>query len=157
MPQIKSRFKILVLFLVSYLTLLPILVVYLSYVSPVAGMVLPVLFLLFIAFFWLTIFRTRAFKVIFTESGLEARSYFGIGKGKVYGWSELDGFVTVFESGKLGISESVFILEKGKRVASISSFYHSNFDKLKISLNENLADLGLAKNTFKEANRELFK
>lgn len=157
MVVLNSKFKIFPIFLASYLTILPVMVVYLSATSPVAGMVLPILFLLFVALFWLTVFRTRAHKVNIDEKSITIKRYFGMGKSKVYDFKMLDGFVTMFETGKLGVSETVFVLENGKRIGSISSFYHNNFDKLKASLNESLIDLGEVEGGLKRESYLLFK
>lgn len=157
MMVVNSKFKVLPIFLAFYLTLLPIMVVYLSATSPVAGIVLPVIFLLFIAFFWLTVFRTRVHKVQIDKKAIIVKRYFGIGKSKVYDFKMLDGFITMFESGRLGVSETIFILEKGKRVGSVSSFYHRNFDDLKASLKENLVDLGEIESAFTRETYLLFK
>lgn len=157
MTVVNSKFKIFPIFLAFYLTFLPIMAVYLSATSPVAGMVLPIVFLLFIAFFWLTVFRTRAHKVQVDKKTITVKRYFGFGKSKIYDFKMLDGFVTMFESGRLGISETIFILEKGKRVGSISSFYHSNFNDLKTNLKENLVDLGEIESAFARETYLLFK
>jgi len=157
MMVVNSKFKILSIFITSYVTILPLLLVYLCVTSPNAGMTLPVVFLLFILFFWLTIFRTRAHKVSFDKKTIRVKRYFGMGKSKIYDFNRLDGFITMFESGKLGVSETIFILEKGKRVGSISSFYHSNFENLKANLKENLIDLGEIESTFKRESYLLFK
>lgn len=157
MMILKSKFKILPIFLASYLTILPVMVVYLSATSPAAGIALPILFLLFVAFFWLTVFRTRAHKVNINENTIMVKRYFGLGKSKVYDFKMLDGFITMFETGKLGVSETIFVLEKGKRIGSISSFYHNNFENLKVSLNENLIDLGEVENSLKRESYLLFK
>ncbi|MBZ4033232.1 hypothetical protein K6T82_00515 [Flavobacterium sp. 17A] len=153
----KSKFKILPILLISYLSVLPLLVVYFAYTSPVAGMVLPILFLLFVAFFWLTVIRTRAYRIEIDNQSITTKRYFGIGKAQIYNWNELDGFITLFESAKGGLTESIFILEKDKRVGSISSFYHSNFYELKTQLQNNLVDLGERKSTFKNEYLELFQ
>lgn len=153
----KSKFKVFPILLVSYISIAPLLVVYLSYKSPVAGMTLPIVFLLFILFFWLTVFRTRACYIQIDKNDITIKRYFGIGKRIVCNFSELDGFVTIYESGKLGITESIFILKDGKRVGSISSFYHSNFVDLKKHLQNNLVDLGEKKSNFKEEISELFR
>jgi hypothetical protein len=154
---VNSKFKILPIFLASYLTVLPIMVVYLSAISPVAGLSLPIVFLLFVIFFWLTVFRTRAYKVEMDGNTIIVKRYFGLGKSTTYNFHELDGFITLFESAKGAVHESVFILKNKKRIGSISSFYHSNFDQLKSILKDKLIDLGERESTFKGETSELFK
>lgn len=154
---VQSKFKFLVIFLVFYITILPPLVIYLSATSPVADMVLPVLFLLFVVFFWLTVLRTRAFKVEMDGNTVIIKRYFGLGKSIGYDLKTLDGFITIVESAKGGVYESIFILKDGKRAGSISSFYHSNFEELKSILKEKLIDLGERNPNFKVESSELFR
>lgn len=155
--QVKSTFNFLSIFIVSFVTILPFLVVCLSATSPVAGMILPVLLLVSIAFFWLTVFRTRACKVEIEGNSIIVKRYFGIGKSIVYDFNTLDGFIALFESAKGSVYESIFILKNGKRVGSVSSFYHSNFDQLKLILKDKLIDLGVKESTFIGESCELFK
>ncbi|MEN2413806.1 hypothetical protein [Flavobacterium mesophilum] len=153
----KSKFKIFPVLLISYLSILGLLVVYMAYTSPVAGMILPILMLLFVVFFWLTVLRTRAFKIEIDKDRIIVKRYFGIGKSKVYHFNELEGFVTLLESAKGAITESVFIVKEGKRIGGISSFYHSNFDNMKMLLQKNLVDLGEIKSNFKKESSKLFQ
>ncbi|RXM46792.1 hypothetical protein [Flavobacterium sp. YO64] len=149
---IKSKFKIFPIVLISYLSALPLLAVYLCFISLKENIILAVLFLLFVVVFWLTILKTRANSITMYEDGILVKRYFGLGKSKVYKYAELDGFATLFESGKGSLYESVFVLEEGKRVGCISSFYHSNFDALKLNLKSNLVDLVEMENNLKRAN-----
>ncbi|RVT77410.1 hypothetical protein EOD40_06275 [Flavobacterium sufflavum] len=130
------------IFIVTWFSISPLLVIYLSFKSPVASIFLPILFLFFVIFFWLKVFRTRAFQVEIDESVIIVKGCFGIGKSKIYRFNELDGFDTLFESGKLGLAEFLFILKNGKRIGGISSFYHVNYDKMKLLLQKDLVDLG---------------
>jgi uncharacterized membrane protein len=155
--RVQSKFKFLVIFLVLNITILPPLVIYLSATSPVADMVLPFLLLLFVVFFWLTVFRTRAYKLEIDGDTIIVKRYFGAGKSVNYDLKTLDGFITIVESAKGGVYESIFILQDGKRVGSISSFYHSNFEQLKSILKEKLIDLGERNPSFKVESSELFR
>ena len=155
--RVQSKFKFLVIFLFLNITILPPLVIYLSATSPVADMVLPFLLLLFVVFFWLTVFRTRAYKLEIDGDTIIVKRYFGAGKSVNYDLKALDGFITIVESAKGGVYESIFILQDGKRVGSISSFYHSNFDQLKSILKEKLIDLGERNPSFKVESSELFR
>jgi hypothetical protein len=157
MLSIASKFKLLAVLIASFITVLPPLVICLSYASPEAGLILPILFLLFVIFFWLTVFRTRAHKLTIDDKNIIVNKYFGLGKSKMYDISKLDGFVTTFESGKLGVSEFLFILENGKRVACISSFYQSNFDELKEILKRKIPDLGEKEYSSKEERAEVLR
>lgn len=155
--NIKSKFKIFPVLLVVYVSVLPLLVVYLSATSPVAGLILPVLFLAFIVFFWMTVFRTRACEIEIRDNVIIIKRYFGLGKSIDYDFDSLDGFITLFESSKGNFSESIFILKNGKRVGSISSFYHINFNQLKLVFKEKLIDLGERESSFIKESAELFR
>lgn len=157
MMNIRSKFKSLPIFIATFLTVLPLLVIYLSFTSPEAGMLLPILLLLFVIFCWLTLFRTRAHKLTIDDRYIIVSRYFGLGKSKVYEINSLDGFIILFEVGKQGISEFLFILENGKRVASISTFYQSNFDELKQVLREKIRDLGEKEYNSKEESAEMLR
>ncbi len=93
--------------------------------------------------FWGTVFRTRAHRVTIDQQCVVVKRYFGLGKSESYALNSLDGFVSLFESGKLGVSENLFILQKGKRVVCISEFYHSNYGELKKILIERLINFGV--------------
>lgn len=120
-------------------------------------MIYAILFFLFIVFFWFTVLRTRASSIKMYEDGFAIKRYFGLGKSSVYKYVQADGFVTIFETAKGGLYESIFILENGKRIGSISSFYHNNFDMLKLTLENNLTNLGKIKNSVIRESVELFK
>lgn len=130
---------------------------YICSVSPVATVVLPILFLLFVAYFWLTEFRTRAYKMSINNDVISVRNFFGLGKYEVFDLKKLDGFETSIQSGKSGSFEFLFILKNGKRVACISDFYHSNYGELKKSIVEKLSYFGEKKYSFKEEYSQMFK
>lgn len=155
--NIKSKFNFFAIFIICWITIIPFLVVYLSATSRVAGMLWPVLFVAFIIFFWLTVFRTRAYKVEIEDDSVIVKRYFGAGKSVVYDFTTLDGFITLIESAKGGVYESLFILKNGKRIGSISSFYHSNFEELKSILSDKLNDMGERESSFTGECTELFK
>lgn len=157
MMSIVSKFKFLPILLASYISILPAMLIYLCYNSPYATMTLPILFLFFILVFWGTVFRTRAHRVTIDQQCVVVKRYFGLGKSESYALNSLDGFVSLFESGKLGVSENLFILQKGKRVVCISEFYHSNYGELKKILIERLINFGVNDYDVKEEWSNLFK
>ncbi|WPO79063.1 hypothetical protein [Flavobacterium sp. KACC 22761] len=142
MSYLKSKFKIFPIILISYFSVLPLLTIWLYFFTPNVSVILPVLFLSGVGFFWFKILRVRACSIKINKEQITLRHYFGIGKPLVYVNAELDGFTTVFESAKGTDYESIFILEKGKRIGCVSSFYHKNFENLKLGVKENLVDLG---------------
>ncbi|MFH7017735.1 hypothetical protein [Flavobacterium sp. FlaQc-47] len=128
--------------LVAILSIFPFLAIYIYSISPKESVALPLVVFIFIAYFWFALVRTRVHKVIIKKNNIIVKRYYGLGKSIVYSFSQLDGFIVLFESGRLGVSESLFILEKGKRVVCVCSYYLSNFNNLKLVLKENLTDLG---------------
>jgi hypothetical protein len=142
MIAISSKFKFFPIFLIGFISFPPLLVLYVTFNSTESDRTGPVVLLLLVVLFWMTVLRTRANKVSIDGEFLRVRCYFGLGKTKGYDCNQLDGFITVFESGRMGVSENLFILEKGKRVGCVSDFYHSNFDQLKVVLKERTNDLG---------------
>lgn len=142
MITLESRFKFLPILLVSILSFFPFLALYIYIISPNESVAFPLVIFIMIAYFWFALIRTRVHKVIIEKNNIIVKRYYGLGRSKTYSCSELDGFVVLFESGKLGISESLFILEKRKRVICVCSYYLSNFNNLKLVLKENLTDLG---------------
>lgn len=157
MIRIKSKFKFWPFLLIGCLTILPLVAVYFSAKSIATGMFLPILFVLFIVFFWLTVLRTRAFLIEMDDNAIIIKRYFGAGKSVSYNFNTLDGFITLIESARGGVYESLFILKDGKRIGSISNFYHSNFDELKSVLKEKLTDMGEKEPAFIKESAELFK
>lgn len=142
MMSIKSKFKFLPILLISILSFFPFLAIYLFITSPKESVTFPLVVFIIVAYFWFALVRTRVYKVIIEKNNIIVKRYYGLGRSIAYNFSKLDGFVVLFESGKLGISESLFILEKGKRVVCVCSYYLSNFNNLKLVLKENLTDLG---------------
>lgn len=142
MITLKSRFKFLPILLISFLNIFPFLAIYIYVISPKVTVVFPLVMFAIIAYLWFALVRTRVHKVVIEKNNILVKRYYGLGKPLIYSFSKLDGFVTLFENGKLGISESLFILENGKRVACVCSYYLSNFNNLKLVIKENLSDLG---------------
>ncbi|MFG4003690.1 hypothetical protein [Flavobacterium aquidurense] len=142
MVTLKSRFRILPILLISILSIFPFLALYIYSISPKESLAFPLIVFIIVTYLWLALVRTRVHKVIIEKNNITVKRYYGLGRSIVYDFSKLDGFVVLFESGRLGVSESLFILEKGKRVVCVCSYYISNFNNLKLFLKENLTDLG---------------
>lgn len=141
--MVKSKFKIFPIVLISYLSALPLLLIIVCLVSPKLNVILATLVVLsIVVVFWMTILKSRSHSVEMSKDDISVKRYFGLGELVVYKYSKLDGFVTVMESAKGSVYETIFFLQKGKRVGCISSFYHKNFENLKLRLKENLVDLG---------------
>lgn len=157
MSRINSKFSFVTIFLFSVLLLLPIVALVGSYNSPKAGMVLPIVFLIVTLLFLALVSRTRVHKIIIEIDVIAVKKYFGLGKAVRYRFSDLDGFATLTENGKLGLVESIFIIKDGKRVGSISSLYHKNFQDLKSKIYIDLKNRGDLKANNNNEIAELFK
>lgn len=142
MITLKSKFKFLPIILISILSIFPFLTIYIYIISPKQSVVFPLVVFIIVAYLWFALVRTRMHKVIIEKNNIIVKRYYGLGRSIAYDFSKLDGFITLFESVKGVDYESIFIPEKGKRIACVSGFYHSNFDNLKLRLKENFTDLG---------------
>ena len=66
-------------------------------------MTFPLVVFIIVAYFWFALVRTRVHKVIIEKNNIIVKRYYGLGRSIAYNFSKLDGFVVLFESGKLGI------------------------------------------------------
>lgn len=157
MYKIKSKFAYLPIFICGLLTAAPFLLLYLTLNSPEAGVLIPILYLIFVAYFWLTEFRVRAHKIKITNNQITRKNFFGLGKEKVFDIKNIDGFITSFQPSRYESYEYIFIIQQEKRVASISKFYHRNYEEIKLLITQNIRDLGLKEYKFGHEIKEMFK
>jgi hypothetical protein len=153
----KSKFAFLPIFICVFLTITAFGLIYLTANSPRAGILLPIFYLIFVIYFWLTEFRTRAHKLEIINDKIIKKEYFGLGERKVYDIHNLDGFNTSIQPSKYGSSEYIFIIKQGKRVGSISKFYHRNYDEMKSIIEQKIKNLGSKEYKFAYEYKEMFK
>ena len=153
----KTKFTSLPIIICSFLTTSAFGLLYLTINSSKAGIFFPILFLTFMIYFWLTEFRTRAHKIEILNGMIIIREYFGFGKQKVFELKKLDGFNISIQPSKSGSYEYIFILQEGKRIASISEFYHSNYTEIKSSIEKKIKNLGQTEYKFKHEYKQMFK
>ncbi len=153
----KTKFAILPIIICSFLTISALGLLYLTINSSKAGIVIPILYLIFVIYFWLTEFRTRAHNIEIQNEKIIVREYFGLGKNKVFKLKDLEGFNVSIQPSKSGTYEYIFILSKGKRIASISEFYHRNYTTMKSEIEKKIKYLGQTEYKFKYEYKEMFK
>mgnify|MGYP003113417628 CR=1 FL=1 len=153
----KSKFAFLPVFICLFLTISAFGLLYLMVKFPDSGTTLPILYFLFVLYFWLTEFRTRAHKIEFRNDKILKREYFGLGKQRVFEIKNLEGFNISIQPDKSGFTEYIFIIQKGKRIASISKFYHRNYKDMKSEIEQKIKNLGLKEYKFLYEYKEMFK
>jgi len=153
----KTKFAYLPIIICTFLSTSALVLLYLTINSAKAGIFSSILFLIFVIYFWLTEFRTRAHKIEIQNEKIIIREYFGFGKQKIFELKNLDGFNISIQPSKSGSYEYIFILQQGKRIASISEFYHSNYTKMKSSIEKKIKNLGQTEYKFKYEYKEMFK
>jgi hypothetical protein len=153
----KTKFAILPIIICSFVTITPLGLLYITINSSKAGIFLPILLLIFVIFFWLTEFRTRAHKIEIQNEKIIVNEYFGLGKNKVFKLKDLEGFNVLLQPSKSGYYEYIFILNEGKRIASISEFYHRNYKTMKSVIEKEIKYLGKTEYKFKYEYEEMFK
>lgn len=153
----KTKFAILPILICSVLTITALGLLYLTINSSKDTIVIPILFLIFVIYFWLTEFRTRAHKIEIQDEKIIVREYFGLGKNKVFKLKDLKGFNVSIQPSKSGYYEYIFILIEGKRIASISEFYHRNYKAMKFTIEKEIKYLGVTEYSFKYEYKEMFR
>lgn len=137
--MIKSKFKFSILlpvFIVVATTfLLYIIVSPLTTSSEYNTSIIIYALAIFLAFIWICFFcgelRTRAVIVAIDEKILLKKNYLGLGIAKVFDLSEFDGFETCSLPSRGGPHEYLHLIKDGKRLVTISEFYHKNYYQLK--------------------------
>lgn len=153
----KTKFAFLPISICFFLTMSAFGIFYLTLSSSKAEILLPVLYSIFIIYLWLTEFRTRAYKIEIQNDKIIVREYFGLGKQKIFELKNLEGFNMSIQSSKSGSYEYIFIIQEGKRIASISEFYHRNYAEMKAVIEGRIKNLGLSEYRFKNELKEMFK
>lgn len=152
-----TKFAILPIIICSLLTITSLGLLYLTINSSKTGIFIPILFLVFAIYFGLTEFRTRAHKIEIQNEKIIVSKYFGLGKNKVFKLKHLEGFNVSLQPSKSGHYEYIFILNEGKRIASISEFYHSNYKTMKSTIEREIKYLGKTEYKFINEYKEMFK
>jgi hypothetical protein len=102
-------------------------------------------------------FRTRTVSVWIEGDTIMMTNYLGLGIRKTYSFSEFDGFNTVALPSRYDEFEYLFLLKNGKRLISISEFYHSNYKELKAGMKGKVRNLGRIKYSFVAEFKDIFR
>ena len=117
-------------------------------------------FLTFLIFAWIWVsfgeLRTKAVKVYIDEGGVTVSTYLGLGRKRVYSFSQFDGLETALLLSKYDTYEYLYLIENGKKVIKLSQFYHSNYDELKKGLSIKVPNLGQKRFSYIQEIKEIF-
>ncbi|MEZ7499564.1 hypothetical protein QO200_12550 [Flavobacterium sp. Arc3] len=153
----KTKFAILPIIICTVTTTLAFGLLYITLNSSKAGILIPLLLLIFVIYFFLNEFRTKAHKIEIQNEKIIVKKYFGLGKKKFFKLKDLEGFNVLIQPSKSGCYEYIFILNEGKRIASISEFYHRNYITMKSAIEKKIKYLGQTEYKFKNEYKEMFK
>jgi hypothetical protein len=119
---------------------------------------IPLVFLLTFAIAWLFFgeFRAKMIKVIIEDDYVIIKKFGGLSTGKKYLYSDIDGFkISILHSTAMD-NEYLYLIQRRKKIAKISDFYHKNYYNLKEELKTRLKDLGFDKFSYVEELKEIF-
>ena len=81
----------------------------------------------------------------------------GQGTGRTYQLSEMDGYKLSTLYSETSQFEFLYLLSNGRKVAKLSSFYHSNYDDLKRAIKRKTRSLGTEPQNVLGELRDIFK
>ena len=161
MTAIKSTFRPWIYWIIGLLVLALVFLVWLLSILIDTGEVLFLIPIMMFAFIpvWLLYgeFRTRAISVSIEGDAIIVTNYLGLGLRKAYNLAEFDGFNTVMLPSRRNEYEYLFLMKKGKRLITISEFYHSNYAELKLSIQQKVRNCGRIECNLAEEFKDLFR
>lgn len=90
---------------------------------------------IFLIFVWIWLvfgeLRTRAIVVVIEKKTITSSSFLGLGAKKQFDFNEFDDFITIMLSSESGDYEYLHLIKNGKKIISLSEFYHNNYLELK--------------------------
>ncbi|KGO91886.1 hypothetical protein [Flavobacterium subsaxonicum] len=89
-----------------------------------------------------TTVRTKLIKASFNDDTLTVRHFFGFGKRQLFYLNDITGYFTSRAPGRYMHHNYIYIMVGTRKVAKISSQYHSNFEELRIHIQRHLHYLG---------------
>ena len=128
---------------VIMLTASSIVLIALIYTMSESASILMELFsIVFVGLFWcwslLGEIRLRVIRAELGGDHLIIRQYFGLGRGRVFYYSEMDVFETHMLPSEEGEYEFLVIKKNGKRIIRLSQFYHDNYAVLRAEIQHRL-------------------
>lgn len=100
--------------------------------------------------------RNKASRVRINGNQIYVSNFLGLGLTKVYDCSQFDGFTTTILPSKYSTYEYLFLIRNGKRIATLSEFYHANFTDIKNLLVDKIPNLGRMKYSLLRELKEVF-
>ncbi|RYE56452.1 MAG: hypothetical protein EOP48_07985 [Sphingobacteriales bacterium] len=88
-------------------------------------------------------FRKKLLAITIQHRGIQVVSFLGLGNKKMYLMKEFDGFYTISMPSRYKTYEYLFLIKNGKRVVTVSEFYHANYLELKAEIKKNSRNLGV--------------
>jgi hypothetical protein len=119
---------------------------------------IPLILLLTFTLAWLFFgeFRTKMIKVKLEENYIIIKQFGGLGKGKEFLYSDLDGFKTSILRSAGANNEYLYFMRDNKKVGKISDFYHKNYKALKSNIETKLDNLGFENFSYTDEFKESF-
>lgn len=114
---------------------------------------------LILVWIWLVFgeLRTRAIVVVIEKKTITSTSFLGLCAKKQFNFSEFDNFITVMLSSESGDYEYLHLIKNGKKVISLSEFYHSNYLELKMAISEKVKFDGDKPSSFMSEIKNIFR
>jgi hypothetical protein len=139
----KWRIWLTLLFAFAFITMLLQGIIYFeaTFTAPEGGAMV-IFFTVSVLWMLLYEMRTKIISVVFEDSVLYVKNWFGFGKEKQYPLEKITGYHTSALNSKLGDYKVIYIISEDKKIAKISEFYHSNFQEIETYVSSNLINLG---------------
>lgn len=101
--------------------------------------------------------RLRALQLSFTNTQIEVKPFFGLGKIQIYSYESISGFTTMLQPALPLPNECLILSNETKEVVRISQFYFSNYMALKKLVIERYKNQGIKRFSLKKAFTEIYK
>lgn len=126
-------------------------------ILPVPGVGIAICLLSFIVWMVFGEWRKKMTVVNIDTNTISVRRYWGLGKTKVYLFSELHGYMTSKMPNRYGgFTETLYFVKDGRRLFGISDYYHLNYSELKKTIQPKLKDFGSERFSLPSAIKDVF-
>lgn len=95
-------------------------------------------------------------KVKLEENYIIIQHFGGLGKGKKFLYSDLEGFKISILRSTGSNNEYLYFMKDNKKVGKISDFYHKNYQALKSTIETKLQNLGFENFSYSDELKESF-
>ncbi len=124
----------------------------------------PIVTLLVLTFFLLTLIwlvlgevKNKFIIVHFTDKSISVKRMGGLLPSKELDYSEIEGWKYSILTSRGGNDEYLYLYRKGKKIAKISEFYHSNYKEIKEYVKTRYKSLGFERFSYLVEIREIFE